>query len=242
MAIGYLTGSITAFAAVGAGIYLLRSHSPDLGLLRWVLLACLGAALISEGLYLSVWYASEHPFRNPRVMVHLLRNLTLDVWLPFAAALLSVGSKRVYVRLLALAMLWWAGVLFVFYWWDGRPLIAPFLLTLVWLTTVVGVSSSLRRSAPTGGLLLLAGACWGLLLVYLVLRELIPSLSWAVAQPALVPAQLHSALHWLIQVLNDWTYNSAPFWLFFAVYWRRVRAVLEKLTSGIVSPEPAQRT
>lgn len=241
VAASYLTASITAFAAAGAGFYLLRSQSPDLGRLRWVLLACLGAALMSEGLYLSVWYASEHPLRNPRVMVHLLRNLTLDVWLPFAAALLSVGSERVYTRLLTLGMLWWAGIALAFYWWDGRPPIPPFLLTLVGLTTVVGVSLSLRRNASTGDLLLLAGACWGLLLVYLVLRTLSPVLSEAVAHPALALAQLQSASLWLIHALNDWIYNSTPFWLFLAIFWDCVRTALEKWTRAIVPPEPTQR-
>ncbi|MDW8051696.1 MAG: hypothetical protein RMJ83_04350 [Armatimonadota bacterium] len=223
----YSVGSGIAFATTGIGVHLLRRETPDLKLLRWALLTCSGAALVSEGLYSSVWYGTAEPLWQSRVIIHFMRNITLDLWLPFAAALLSVGSARAFVRWLTLAMLWWGSVVFLFYWWDGRPPFAPILMLLTWLATVGMVTYSLLRRAPTGELLLLASALWVVLLVYSVFRAVYPLVAGVLAHPMSVPTKhLESTLYWLIGTLNDWLYNSTPFWLFFALHWQRTRAVL----------------
>ncbi|MCS7209811.1 MAG: hypothetical protein NZ874_09595 [Fimbriimonadales bacterium] len=233
----YLMGSVVAFAAAGAGVYLLRSESPNLGLLRWVLLVCFGGALISEGLYMSARYTPEASLWNSLLVVHLMRNLTLDLWLPFAAALLSVSSAETYTRFLLVGMLWWSWVGFLFYWWDGRPPFAPYLVTIVWLATVLTIMSILLRDAPAGTPLLLTGALWILLLIYLTLQRLNDPFSALLHHPAGAVARIPDTFYGLIGTLNDWLYNSTPFWVLFAIHWQSVRAALERLRRGVIEPD-----
>lgn len=246
IATAYLIGSAVSFAAAGVGIYLLRCESPNPEVLRGALLACLGAALIGEGLYMSVWYASRGILEEPRQVIHCMRNLTLDVWLLFAAWLLSVSPASAYTRRLLLAMIWWLGTVFLFYWWDRSPPLAPYLLALTWLATAFAVGVGLRRGAPSGASLLLAGGCWALLLVYLVYWALSPSLALgpAIAGPALM--QLQGPFVTLIGALNDWFYNSTPFWLLFIANWQTVHealvsTLLRTRTARSVARHPLQR-
>lgn len=246
IATAYLIGSAVSFAAAGVGIYLLRCESPNPEVLRGALLACFGAALIGEGIYMSVWYASWGIPEKPRQVIHWMRNITLDAWLLFAAWLLSVSSASAYMRRLLLAMIWWLGTVFLFYWWDGSPLLAPYLLALTWLATAFAVAVGVRRGAPSGASLLLAGGCWTLLLVYLVYWALSPSLALGAAIAVRAPMQLQDPFVTLTGALNDWFYNSTPFWLLFVANGHTVQEVLVSTlirirTARSVDRHPLQR-
>lgn len=217
LAVSYLICSAICFVAAGLGIYLLRSESPNLSLLGWLLLVCFGIALIGEGLYMSARYASG---LSLHAWVHLARNITLDLWLPFAAALLAVSSAQAYPRRLMPAMLWWVIIESLFYLGVESSPITGCLMVLVWLATVGGLVSALYQDNPSAWMLLLASALWVVLLVYTVLVMMWSALSGTIAHPVGASSQFAGALMWSIGTLNDWVYNSAPFWLFMVLHRR----------------------
>ncbi|MEN3001301.1 MAG: type II toxin-antitoxin system VapC family toxin [Armatimonadota bacterium] len=80
--------------------------------------------------------------------------------------------------------------------------------------------SALYQDNPSAWMLLLASTLWVVLLVYMVLVMMWSALSGTIAHPVGASSQFASALMWSIGTLNDWVYNSAPFWLFMVLHRR----------------------
>lgn len=216
-AASYFVCSVICFVAVGIGVYLLCSESPNSSLLGWVLFLCFGIALIGEGLYMSARYSSE---LSLYAWIHLARNITLDLWLPFAAALLAIASERTYPRLLLFAMFWWFVVDSLFYWGMQPTSFTGCLMVGVGIATAGALLSALYQDQPSAWMLLSASVLWIALLVYTVLRTIWADLLGAITHPIGAASRLTNTLMWPIGVLNDWVYNSAPFWLFMVLHRR----------------------
>jgi hypothetical protein len=223
--LAYLYAAALPLGAALLGWRLLQGRLSN-DLLVFYILAAVFLTLSAEMLYFD-----SHPCQQPGL--HFVRNLLLDLWLPYLFLLwfrqpLDQTLPLLWRREIGIYLIGWAIISLIFALNHSSPLYmshyfwVPLTLVLCGLVIVIGIRHWLGRDI-TGWL-----AAAGLVsLVFLAFVNLL-WIGWLINTAKTARVSLESLPLYLSGGVNDVLYSLAPLILLVFLYWDGLIAVLER--------------